>query len=372
MYQVFARPLIPSVLRQGTKSSLTRCTFATSSRLWKDHSVGSQKYIDYTEKYLHKLEKMAEKQGITVEELVKRNNEKAERERKEQAERRAQLDKTTHTAARGYASEDIELEEDSTGGESSTRKRKPAPRTPTRKDSSPVKPLSTILNLDRLLSDVHTPEQVTGLWNAYHASRSQGTGRGYLSASIPVAAYEKMISVAQPYKNFILPLSREDAQVPETDNPVNQTPVEFFYMQWDFYGSPPDPTPSENPFAPPTPSPSLPPTSTILFTPLAEYQRHGTFATPHLVITHYTDLASSHGLVLLRGEITPIGGQLGGAAGASYHLSQHHAQALAVGVQRFYLWNDRSNQPENLLKTFHEKPEEFKWEELLRLSDPTS
>jgi ATP synthase F1 complex assembly factor 1 len=42
-----------------------------------------------------------------------------------------------------------------------------------------------------------------------------------------------------------------------------------------------------------------------MYTPLAEYKLHQLFAQPTLILTHYTDLANSHGLVLMRGNIMP-------------------------------------------------------------------
>ncbi|THH28431.1 hypothetical protein EUX98_g5750 [Antrodiella citrinella] len=228
-----------------------------------------------------------------------------------------------------------------------------------------------MLNFEKLFAKPHTPEQISALWNVYHAARSGGTGRGYLSATIPLDKYEKMASFAKSYNKFILPLAREDAQVPGSDKPEGlvKTPTEFFYMQWDFHDSPPDPRPTSDPFAI-AQSSAGPKTSTILFTPLIEYQTHNSFATPHLVITHYTDLATTHGVVLLRGEITPLNGQ-GGVKGTHYHLSQHHAQALALGVQHFYLWPGENMEREELVKTFHERPQDFKWEDILRLSPTT-
>ncbi len=49
-------------------------------------------------------------------------------------------------------------------------------------------------------------------------------------------------------------------------------------------------------------------------------------------------------------------------------LPQQDAQLLAVGAQKFYLWNDGSGHGEReaLLKTFHENPKDFKWEDLLK------
>ena len=95
-----------------------------------------------------------------------------------------------------------------------------------------------------------------------------------------------------------------------------------------------------------------------------------TFATPHLILTFYSDLANSHGIVLLRGELTPSS-----SGNGSYLLSQEDAQLLAIGLQKFYLTEgEQSKRKErtDLLRVFNELPKEFKWEELLKHADPTS
>ncbi|TFY62475.1 hypothetical protein EVG20_g6688, partial [Dentipellis fragilis] len=135
--------------------------------------------------------------------------------------------------------------------------------------------------------------------------------------------------------------------------------------------------PSNFPFptpAPPPPPPSAesnPRTATILFTPLLEYKLRQTFATPYLVLTFYPDLASSHDVVLLRGEITPaVAGAAAPDAQGDYLLSQQDAQLLALAVQKFFLWGGPgSEERKALLKAFHEQPENFKWEELLKHAD---
>jgi ATP synthase F1 complex assembly factor 1 len=99
---------------------------------------------------------------------------------------------------------------------------------------------------------------------------------------------------------------------------------------------------------------------------LLEYKLRQTFATPYLVLTFYSDLASSHGLVLMRGEITPAAAAK--STTGDYLLSQHDAQLLAHGLQRFYLWGS-SEEREKLLSDFHERPGTFKWEELLKHAD---
>jgi ATP synthase F1 complex assembly factor 1 len=164
-----------------------------------------------------------------------------------------------------------------------------------------------------------------------------------------------MIHVADKYSAFVVPVPKGE----------KETACEFYFMQWGFHGSPPAPSASE-PFASTRihQHPLNPQTSTILFTPLQEYKLRASFATPYFVVTHYTDFARTHGIVLLRGEITPSAGM------GRYFLSQEDSQMLAIGVQKFYLWGGTDGEGEGeearLLKVFHETPEEFRWEELLK------
>jgi len=171
----------------------------------------------------------------------------------------------------------------------------------------------------------------------------------------------------------VLPVPRPSQEGSE----AAETPYEFHFMEWAFHEVPPTPSAAEpDPFLPSTNTyqgsdgSANPPTSTILFTPLQEYKMRNSYATPYLVLTHYTDLARSHGIVLLRGEITP-----GSGGDGRYLLSQEDAQILTMGVQQFYLWSDKKdsaqqNAPsgESILKTFHERPSEFDWQEMLKYS----
>jgi len=74
----------------------------------------------------------------------------------------------------------------------------------------------------------------------------------------------------------------------------------------------------------------------------------------------------------MRGEITPAGAGTGASNVVGRHmLSQDDAQLLAMEVQKFYLWGTegKGREAERLLKVFHERPEEFQWEELLKHAD---
>ena len=186
-----------------------------------------------------------------------------------------------------------------------------------------------------------------------------------------------MLVVARSYPQFILPLSRQSSEGQE-----GEKAYEFYMLQWDTYDPPPSPSASTDPFvgkagekaeAPSTGAPSsssassLPRTATAIFTPLGEYKLRQAFATPHLALTFYPDLSDTHNLVLLRGELTPRT-----SAPDQYLLSQQDAQLLVMGLQRFYLWSTAEgsgSEHATLLRTFHERPEEFKWEELVKLGD---
>ncbi|KAG1749633.1 ATP11 protein-domain-containing protein [Suillus paluster] len=251
-----------------------------------------------------------------------------------------------------------------------------------RKDSSPVKPLESIINVPRLLSTPHTAGQISALWTAYHTSRTGGTGRGFICASVPVELYNRMLNIGKQYPMFVMPVPREGSPAISPEGQESGIAHEFYFLQWDFHAPPSPPSATgPDPFSSALPSDTaaLPRTSTVLFTPLQEYKLRQSFATPYLILTFYPDFAQTHGIVLLRGEITPSAATAAaapsqGTPSARFLLSQVDAQLLAMGVQKFYLWGDGSEDSnqggdlsaEKLLRQFHEQPEEFNWSDLLR------
>ena len=271
-----------------------------------------------------------------------------------------------------------------TPSRASTTRPTPAPRKINRKDNSPVKvrelvltrppltvlqPLADILNVDRLLEKPHTAEQISSLWTAYHASRSKGTGRGFICASIPLDIYNKLATTGRKYPAFAVPLPRDTIQ---DDSGEAKRAYEFYFLQWSFHEVPPVPS---DPFSksPSEISAPNPQTSTVLLTPLQEYKSRTTFATPYLILTFYTDLVNSHGLVLLRGEITPTAASSEANSNSDFLLSQQDAQLLTMHLQKFYLWGgeeEGAKERYRLLETFHSTPEEFKWEDLLKHAEP--
>jgi len=72
---------------------------------------------------------------------------------------------------------------------------------------SPFQPLSSILNIHRVCRPLTLPPKYQHL-TAYHASRSGGTGKGYICASVPLELYKKMTNVSSKYPVFVVPISR--------------------------------------------------------------------------------------------------------------------------------------------------------------------
>ncbi|KAH9836578.1 ATP11-domain-containing protein [Rhodofomes roseus] len=336
----------------AVRRPLQRCNVRRTSPLLRQLSSEATRSADYGTKYAEKLQKRAEEQGKTVDALLLELREQEKEKRKQKLALEAQQQGSKPAGAAG------------TSPSVASSSTSPSPG---RRDSSPIKPLDSIIRLDRLWKGPVNSEAISHLWNAYHSSRSGGTGRGFVSASIPVAAYNRMLDVATKYPKFVVPLRRPK---PETEEPTeDKSAYELYFMEWGFHGSPPEPSAKLDPFAPPKPS-ANPQTSTVLFTPLQEYKLRQTFATPYLVITQYTDLAQSHGVVLMRGEITPSStGAPAGASDGRYMLSQEDAHMLSVVIQKFYLWPSNENERTKLLRAFHETPAEFEWEKLLAHAD---
>lgn len=182
--------------------------------------------------------------------------------------------------------------------------------------------------------------------------------------------YNKLAATGKKYPAFAVPLPRDTVQ---DDTGEAKRAYEFYFLQWDFHEAPP--TTPLDPFSKPASglSTSNPQTSTVLLTPLQEYKSRTTFATPYLILTFYTDLASSHGLVLLRGEVTPTAASAETNSNSDFLLSQQDAQLLTMHLQRFYLWGgeeEGAKERYGLLEAFHNTPEEFKWEDLLKHAEP--
>ena len=89
----------------------------------------------------------------------------------------------------------------------------------------------------------------------------------------------------------------------------------------------------------------------ILFTSLEEFKRHGSSATPHLVVSHYRELEHSHNVVLVRGDI--LQPHALDAIQASSLMHNAHEYFTDFGAKREFV------------HLFNKRPEQFDFKKML-------
>ncbi|GAA5828911.1 hypothetical protein JCM3766R1_003863 [Sporobolomyces carnicolor] len=295
------------------------------------------------QKYQHVLEAKAKQQGLTVEQLKDKAREAAKA--KEAADRLAAAPASgpVEAGSVGTRSEGAHEGDNVVKPLPSAQKPNSQAQPAYKKGDSPVKPLYDIMDLSKVTG--LTSSALSQLWTTYHQAK------GFLSAAIPTETYLKMISNARKYPLFVVPLQR-DVIGEAPDGTQTDQAMEMQVLNWALLPPPANVTE-------PVPAPS-----TVLFTPLAEYKSRQEYAQPYLILTHYTDLSASHDVVLMRGEITP-----------NVSLNDTEAQILAIRMQLFYHDKGGTNEVEQerreLLRVFHQEPEKFEWERLIKAGEIT-
>lgn len=210
-----------------------------------------------------------------------------------------------------------------------------------------IKPLSSYLDVEKILA--LPPKEIEMLWRLRHANNPRS-----ICAVIPLDTYQRMAAAARSNPQFILPLPRQPAtQTSEkgekaTAEGEEEGGADIHFLQWGFHP----------PASPARESSSTANThaSTIMFTQLASYKLHGSFAQPHTTITHHLDLADEKGVVLMVGQVMPDVG-----------VSVAEASWLVSCVQRFYDFDgEGSGRKGELLRMFtNGDVEGFKVEDLM-------
>ncbi|KAE8353876.1 ATP11 protein-domain-containing protein [Aspergillus coremiiformis] len=224
----------------------------------------------------------------------------------------------------------------------------PSPQAPTAtaatgKSSAAIKPLSSYIDVEKVLD--LPPKEIEAIWRLRHASNPKS-----ICAVIPVETYQRIASAARQNPQFVLPLPRTqtEGQQPEpAGDAAANTGADIHFLQWGFH--PATSTVTSGPLA-------TSHTSTIIFTHLAAYQLHGSYAQPHTTITHHLDLADEKGLVLMHGQVMPDSG-----------VTTDEATWLVSCVQRFYDFGGQaSGRKGELLRSFTRgDTETFKIEALM-------
>lgn len=269
----------------------------------------------------HLIYVLCGRQGKTVEQLVEETREQRLEAAKAQAAASAPSPEQEEALKAKAASQSTKpLEQVSVGSMAKTPY----------SEESPVKPLDSILDVKKLMARDPQPteKEISALWTAYHAANTSNK----VGAVVPLDMYQQMTSLAKRYPEFIFALPRT-AQTPEGE----EQGAEVIFMQWSF-------VPSKSP-----PQQCGAETATVLFTSLAAYKTHGTFAQPALILTHYPDLADSHGIVLMRGDITssPQADQPA--------MSAQDVQLLCLRLQQYYGDEKEDSEQRKFLKSFHGK-----------------
>lgn len=186
-------------------------------------------------------------------------------------------------------------------------------------DTPGVKPLSSYLDLEKVAS--LSKKELEYVWRLRHADDPLS-----LCAAIPLETYQRIYRTARIHPQFVLPLPRPTADDGSGDVKQSEqgfeggerSAADIHFLQWGFH-------PPAGPPAAPDAKTTNTHTSTVLFTHLAAYKLHGSYAQPHTAVIHHLDLADSHGLVLLSGSVTEGRG-----------VSVEESRWLLMCLQKFY------------------------------------
>ena len=189
-----------------------------------------------------------------------------------------------------------------------------------------IKPLSSYLDLPKI--STLPAKEIEYIWRLRLASDPQS-----LCAVIPLATYTRIVASAQKHPQFVLPLPRPAAEDGSGDietsadgfagKGVKRTAADVHFLQWGWH-PPASPELGVGSSSAGTKTANTH-TSTVIFTHLAAFKLHGEHAQPHTTITHHLDLADSHGLVLLNGNVMSGRG-----------VSVEEGRWLLMCLQKFY------------------------------------
>jgi len=260
--------------------------------------------IDYDSKYAAKLKEAAEKKGAsTVQDLKQKMKAEADRIRIERNKAAEKAAKEKQERLKATAAATA-----SQPTQSTTAKRTPSQIAAEAKNpyDSSAPSLDKIVKLDLL--EKENTDTIQKIWTEYHADKD------CITAIIPAPTYGTLYQNSLKYPMFIVPVPRDEG-------------VEFFLLQFNYHQ--------------------------VMFTSLLEFKTKGEEARPYLTITHFPELIQSKDIVLMKGEITD-----------TKLLSTANAHYLAFALQQFYVTGDESKR--KLLETFHTKPHEFDYNQVIK------
>ena len=216
-----------------------------------------------------------------------------------------------------------------------------------------IKPLSSYLDIDKVAK--LPVKELEYVWRLRHANDKLS-----LCAVVPIETYQRMFQTAKAHPQFILPLPRPTTddgsgdmkQAPDGFEGGERTAADVHFLQWGFHPPAGAPQPADV-------KTMNTHTSTVIFTQLAAFKLHVTYAQPHTTVTHHLDLVDSHGVVLLNGSVLEGKG-----------ISVEEARWLLMCLQKFYDFEGHGGgigkeKRQDLLSKFSKGDEGFSLEELV-------
>lgn len=165
--------------------------------------------------------------------------------------------------------------------------------------------LADIMKIE-LLAD-KGKQEISDIWLNYHKEKD------CISGILEPSTFDEIFKIASEYPTFILPLPRENG-------------YEFILTQ--FAGT------------------------EVHMTPLLWYQTHRENAPECMTIAHFLELKESKDIVLMRGQFD------------TKSISAQEAQCLANQLRLYY--TNKCQTRLNLLKTFNQRPDEFKHMDVIK------
>ncbi|GAN00828.1 protein ATP11 [Mucor ambiguus] len=171
------RSIVPSRLGQG-----------------RFYTAPAVKASDFEAKYAQKIQEIAKREGLTVEQLKQKIKDEAAKKLKAAQPKKVApkvVTETTKKASAATIAAKSQLPYDS---------------------SAPT--LDKLVKLELLENE--TPENIAKIWNAGHANKD------CITAAIPSDVYDKLYKRSQEYPMFVVPMPREEG-------------VEFMFLQFNFH-----------------------------------------------------------------------------------------------------------------------------------------
>lgn len=270
-------------------------------------------YSDVFDRYKEKLREKAQKEGLSVEELLQKTMAKSG-----SSEAYDPFDLVAKANANQQAKTATKESGESTPAK--TPQEALARAASEASTSAKTKDLSTFVDVEAL--GQHDTAEIEMIWKARFVNKATE-----FCGALKSDAFARLYVNARKYPTFVLPLPHGDG-------------VELYYMQWSFVGNY---------------------TIHCLITPLAEYKLHQEYAHPRVSLMLHSDFLTEKGIALHN------------AALQDNEISMDNAVLLTLNLLRFYTADPAGNQHSRakieLLRQFNTGDTSFSTDKLIEATE---